>query len=292
MPYNPTHRRNLSAPNTPVNNHHNPHPSGTTIQEISTHFSRLYQNHKACTLLQPSSIMDKLSILQPTTTRPFNETPTSMVLTKSQSQRTSGPTSIILTKSQSQRTSGGARNRGYHYTAGYLNNEPKEQEESIKETIVINNSKKPAMNVNGCGKFIPENQEMRKLQHGLEVKMQTLVSSGINKGIRRSCGYVEMADFLAYNGVKVVSTDMPSFMQIHAVDVTRKTYDSLEKFTAKTLALTLKKEFDGTYGPSWHCIVGLSFGSFVTHSVGGFLYFSMDQKLFVLLFKTSVRKAH
>ncbi|PWA49015.1 wall-associated kinase family protein [Artemisia annua] len=51
------------------------------------------------------------------------------------------------------------------------------------------------------------------------------------------------------------------------------------------------KEFDGVYGPAWHCIVGLNFGSFVTHSVGGFLYFSMDQKLFVLLFKTNVQRA-
>ncbi|XP_028784099.1 uncharacterized protein LOC114740135 isoform X2 [Neltuma alba] len=79
--------------------------------------------------------------------------------------------------------------------------------------------------------------------------------------------------------------------QIHAVDCARKALDSMEKFTSKTLALALKKEFDGAYGPAWHCIVGTSFGSFVTHSVGGFLYFSMDQKLYVLLFKTTVQKA-
>lgn len=51
------------------------------------------------------------------------------------------------------------------------------------------------------------------------------------------------------------------------------------------------QEFDGVYGPAWHCIVGTSFGSFVTHSVGGFIYFSMDHKLYVLLFKTTVQKA-
>jgi hypothetical protein len=51
------------------------------------------------------------------------------------------------------------------------------------------------------------------------------------------------------------------------------------------------QEFDGVYGPAWHCIVGTSFGSFVTHSVGGFLYFSMDQKLYILIFKTAVQKA-
>lgn len=103
---------------------------------------------------------------------------------------------------------------------------------------------------------------------------------------------VELANFLAKNCAKVVSADMPPFMKIHAVGLARKTKDSLEKFTSKSLALALKKEFDGAYGPAWHCIVGTSFGSFVTHSVGGFLYFSLDQKLYVLLFKTGVQRAN
>lgn len=81
-------------------------------------------------------------------------------------------------------------------------------------------------------------------------------------------------------------------MQIHAVGLARNTKDSLEKFTSKSLALALKKEFDEVYGPAWHCIVGTSFGSFVTHSVGGFLYFALDQKLYILLFKTSVQRAN
>lgn len=49
----------------------------------------------------------------------------------------------------------------------------------------------------------------------------------------------------------------------------------------------LFQEFDSTYGPAWHCIVGTSFGSYVTHSIGGFLYFSID-KVYVLLFRTAV----
>lgn len=52
------------------------------------------------------------------------------------------------------------------------------------------------------------------------------------------------------------------------------------------------QEFDGVYGPAWHCIVGKSFGSFVTHSVGGFMYFSMAHKLYILLFKTTVQRAN
>ncbi|KAI4336063.1 hypothetical protein L6164_014639 [Bauhinia variegata] len=125
-----------------------------------------------------------------------------------------------------------------------------------------------------------------------DIKRPT-VTLALTSGRRRSfCGsHAELGDFFAINGVKVVSADMPPFMQIHAVDCARKTFDSMEKFTSKTLALTLKKEFDCVYGPAWHCIVGTSFGSFVTHSVGGFLYFSMDQKLYILLFKTTVQKA-
>lgn len=53
--------------------------------------------------------------------------------------------------------------------------------------------------------------------------------------------------------------------------------------------LISKQEFDKVYGPTWHCIVGTSFGSFVTHSRGCFLYFSMD-KIIVMLFKTKIRK--
>lgn len=44
------------------------------------------------------------------------------------------------------------------------------------------------------------------------------------------------------------------------------------------------------YGPAWHCIVGSGFGSFVTHSTGCFLYFSME-KLCILLFRTKIQKA-
>ncbi|XP_065847952.1 uncharacterized protein [Euphorbia lathyris] len=139
-----------------------------------------------------------------------------------------------------------------------------------------------------------DNKEVKDLLEGLDIKRMTVpMGGGGGGGRRRSFGGspVELADFLANNGAKIVAVDMAPFMQIHAVDCARKTHDSLEKFTSKTLALTLKKEFDGVYGPAWHCIVGTSFGSFVTHSVGGFLYFSMDQKVYVLLFKTTVQRA-
>ncbi|OIT01558.1 PREDICTED: uncharacterized protein LOC109228150 [Nicotiana attenuata] len=108
---------------------------------------------------------------------------------------------------------------------------------------------------------------------------------------RKSVTHVELnvASMAAILQVKVLVTDMPGFMQVHAFKCARTTYDSLEKFSSKHMACNMKKEFDKIYGPAWHCIVGSSFGSYVTHATGGFLYFSME-KLYILVFKTKVQK--
>ncbi|CDP00827.1 unnamed protein product [Coffea canephora] len=89
--------------------------------------------------------------------------------------------------------------------------------------------------------------------------------------------------------VRLRASDMAVSLQNHAFNCARNNLDSMPKgkLDSKRLALSLKKEFDSTYGPAWHCIVGTSFGSYVTHSTGGFLYFSID-KVYVLLFKTAV----
>ena len=60
----------------------------------------------------------------------------------------------------------------------------------------------------------------------------------------------------------------------------------MEEFDGNDFVMVFQ-EFDSSYGPAWHCIVGTSFGSYVTHSLGGFLYFSID-KVYILLFKTAV----
>ncbi|KAG2708355.1 hypothetical protein I3843_05G170300 [Carya illinoinensis] len=88
--------------------------------------------------------------------------------------------------------------------------------------------------------------------------------------------------------VRVRACDMPLPLQNCAFRCARDQLDSMPgKLDSKRLALALKKEFDSSYGPAWHCIVGTSFGSYVTHSLGGFLYFSID-KVYILLFKTAV----
>ena len=51
------------------------------------------------------------------------------------------------------------------------------------------------------------------------------------------------------------------------------------------LAAFIKKEFDKKYNPTWHCIVGRNFGSYVTHEPKHFIYFYLGQ-VAILLFKS------
>ncbi|GMQ06985.1 hypothetical protein CsSME_00051366 [Camellia sinensis var. sinensis] len=131
----------------------------------------------------------------------------------------------------------------------------------------------------------------------VSIEARKSVSIGARKSVsieaRKSVSHVEttnVAAAAAFLQVKVLVTDMPGFMQVQAFRCARRTYDSLEKFSSKHMAYNMKKEFDKVYGPAWHCIVGSSFGSFVTHSTGCFLYFSME-KLYILIFKTKVQRA-
>ncbi|XWS11048.1 hypothetical protein CRYUN_Cryun38cG0050100 [Craigia yunnanensis] len=100
---------------------------------------------------------------------------------------------------------------------------------------------------------------------------------------------VKLAGIAINLNVQLRSSDMPIYMQEHAIRCTRQLLHSAPKPRPNLthLARAIKKEFDSAYGRAWHCVIGTSFGSFVTHSPGGFVYFSIDS-LSVLLFKTEV----
>ncbi|KAK1259369.1 hypothetical protein QJS04_geneDACA005633 [Acorus gramineus] len=117
---------------------------------------------------------------------------------------------------------------------------------------------------------------------------------------RKSVSHTETtnaARTAALTHVKVISADMPASMQAHAFRCARRALGGggcggdgeNAKFSSKQMACTIKKEFDEEFGPVWHCIVGASFGSFVTHSTGCFVYFSIEN-LFVMVFKTKIRR--
>ncbi|KAH1041438.1 hypothetical protein GLYMA_09G043100v4 [Glycine max] len=83
--------------------------------------------------------------------------------------------------------------------------------------------------------------------------------------------------------VIIKSADMIPDMQKEAVDIAVAAF---EKYNVeKDVAEQIKKEFDKRHGPTWHCIVGRNFGSYVTHETNHFVYFYLDQKA-VLLFKS------
>lgn len=61
---------------------------------------------------------------------------------------------------------------------------------------------------------------------------------------RKSVSCVETMDLetvASFLQVKVMVCDMPGFMQVHAFRCARRSYDSLEKFSSKYMALTIKK---------------------------------------------------
>lgn len=71
--------------------------------------------------------------------------------------------------------------------------------------------------------------------------------------------------------------------QQDAIDVAQQ---ALEKYTVeKDIAAYIKKEFDKKHNPTWHCIVGRNFGSYVTHETRHFIYFYLGQ-VAILLFKS------
>lgn len=81
----------------------------------------------------------------------------------------------------------------------------------------------------------------------------------------------------------IKSADMGDEMQKAAIDCALQ---ALEQHTVeKDVAAYIKKEFDKKFSPTWHCIVGRNFGSYVTHETKHFIYFYLDQ-IAVLLFKS------
>jgi len=87
----------------------------------------------------------------------------------------------------------------------------------------------------------------------------------------------------------IKNADMSEDMQQDAVDCATQ---ALEKFNIeKDIAAYIKKEFDKKYNPTWHCIVGRNFGSYVTHETKHFIYFYLGQ-VAILLFKSGWASLH
>eukprot|EP00210_Caulerpa_lentillifera_P009223 g8792.t1 len=85
-------------------------------------------------------------------------------------------------------------------------------------------------------------------------------------------------------GVVIKNADMSEDMKQHAIEIAFTALSQHE--IEKDIAAYIKKRFDEVHGPTWHCIVGRGFGSFITHEANSFIYFYMKaSKQAVLLFK-------
>ncbi|KAA0195055.1 Dynein light chain flagellar outer arm [Fasciolopsis buskii] len=81
----------------------------------------------------------------------------------------------------------------------------------------------------------------------------------------------------------IKNADMPDEMQKEVIECC---VQALEKFNIeKDVAAYVKKHFDAKFSPTWHCIVGRNFGSYVTHETKHFIYLYIGQ-VAVLLFKS------
>mgnify|MGYP000340725587 CR=1 FL=1 len=86
-------------------------------------------------------------------------------------------------------------------------------------------------------------------------------------------------------------SDMPSDMQQAAISQFESAFHTATAFNPESIALKplaekMKRTMDAEFGPHWHCIIGRSFGSFVTHEPGRFLFGYVNDEWAVLLFRT------
>lgn len=86
------------------------------------------------------------------------------------------------------------------------------------------------------------------------------------------------------NKAVVKTFDMEPDMLEFAINKTAFAMDTYSN--EKEIASYLKQQMEDMYDPSWHCIVGRHFGSYVTHEKSCYCYFYVGQ-MGVMLFKTA-----
>ncbi|TVU29536.1 hypothetical protein EJB05_21106 [Eragrostis curvula] len=149
-------------------------------------------------------------------------------------------------------------------------------EREVKEQRVVVVAEKQKKEVKGEEELVVAAAEKQKREVVVAEKEKREVKGGGDGKGKEIKGKDDEPKKLS---VRVRAADMPLPLQRRAIRLAYEAIAAMPRLDSKRLALALKKEFDTTYGPAWHCIVGTSFGSYVTHSLGGFLYFSVDKKV-------------
>ncbi|XP_032932002.1 dynein light chain 1, cytoplasmic [Catharus ustulatus] len=127
---------------------------------------------------------------------------------------------------------------------------------------------------NGGGRRAGGGAEALRGAHGPEL-------SALSSAPRRSLS--ARTTIMSDRKAVIKNADMSEEMQQDSVECATQ---ALEKYNIeKDIAAHIKKEFDKKYNPTWHCIVGRNFGSYVTHETKHFIYFYLGQ-VAILLFKS------
>ena len=71
--------------------------------------------------------------------------------------------------------------------------------------------------------------------------------------------------------ITLKNVDMSKEMEEAAISCASLAIDKYE--IEKDIAEYVREEFDRKYQPTWHCIVGRNFGSYVSHDTKHFIFF-------------------
>ena len=88
---------------------------------------------------------------------------------------------------------------------------------------------------------------------------------------------------MSERSVKWVVCEMDEQMKTNVESLVNKAMDQ-KGDTEKDISEFIKKFFDQTYGPNWHCCVGKHFASYVTYQSKHYIFFYIGQ-MAILLYK-------
>uniref|UniRef100_A0A164YIY4 Uncharacterized protein n=1 Tax=Daucus carota subsp. sativus TaxID=79200 RepID=A0A164YIY4_DAUCS len=142
------------------------------------------------------------------------------------------PTPMVTKKMVSSSRSWGLLKRSKTYKDNNVD-QLKAGEKEIN--VVVERGRKSVSNIVEARKSVSNMVEARKSSVSI-VEGRKSVASKVE-----AINVEAMAGFLK---AKVLVTDMPGFMQVHALRCARQTYDCLDNFTPKTLAHNMKKPLD------------------------------------------------
>ncbi|EQC33187.1 hypothetical protein SDRG_09171 [Saprolegnia diclina VS20] len=90
-----------------------------------------------------------------------------------------------------------------------------------------------------------------------------------------------------FNKTVVFAEDMTDVM-LEKVIATAKDAFQLQVTSGKTFSTVadmVRRNMEKEYGRGWNCVVGLSFGAYVTHEIKTYVYFSVVSGVSVLVWK-------